>query len=175
MLLEIKVPASFILEWGFPTGAELGFGFRQGWIRSRDVVDVALAKYRAGLLLVPAEEELAILLADDLDRVDELAEVLEVSDQPVELRIRYWALIALGWLFEHRAEYSDPFELIDMLYADLEYPEEVAPLSGHTPIGPGDAPGMEGILQRWCDSVEQWRLEYRNRNQDLMGNGNDPT
>jgi hypothetical protein len=162
-LVQIKIPSSFVIGWGFPTGAELGYGFRSGWVRGRDAVEIALAKYKADLTLAPAEEELALLLSVEFDRAEELAKKLELSDEPVELRARFWLLVTLAWLLDHRSEYGDPYGLIDMLYADFEYPAEVAPLSGLTSLEEGDAPGPEGILQRWRESVERWRTEYRSR------------
>ena len=162
-LIDIKISASFVVDWGFPTGAELGYGLRNGWVRSRDAVEIALAKYKADHVLTPAEEELALLLPVEFDRVDELAERLELSDEPVERRARFWLLIALAWLLDHRSEYDDPYGLIDYLYTDFEYPAEVAPLSGYTSLEAGDAPGLDGILERWRDSVEKWRSEYRSR------------
>ena len=126
-------------------------------------MEIALAKYKADLVLAPAEEELALLLSVDFGRVDELARELEFSDEPVERRARFWLVVALAWLLDHRSEYDDPYGLIDLLYADFEYLTEVAPLSGYTSLEEGDAPGLDGILQRWRDSVERWRAEYRAR------------
>lgn len=160
-LTDLKIPASFIGDWGLPTGPELGYGFRQGWITAQDVIRVALTKYEAGVRLTPDEEELALLMSDQLEQVGDIAERLEFSDQPVERRVRYWALLTFGWLLENRSNYTDPFRLIDMLYADFDYPEEVRPFVGYTPLNPGDTPGREGLLERWRDCVDQWRREYR--------------
>jgi hypothetical protein len=165
MLLEFKVPASFLVErWGLPTAAEIGYGFRMGWIRRTDVVDLALEKYEAGVPISSTEQDLALLLSEDYDRVDEWAQVLEISDQPVERRARYWAFAILAWLWERRSEFRDPFRLIDLVYAEFEYPEEIAPLARFTVLGPTDAPGFEGIEQRWRECVSRWRIEYRDRN-----------
>jgi len=131
--------------------------------QGHDAVEIALAKYKADLTLAPEEEELALLFPVEFNKVEELAKGLESSDEPVERRARFWLLVTLAWLLDHRSEYDDPYGLIDLLYADFEYPAEVAPLSGITSLEERDAPGLDGILQRWRDSVERWRAEYRAR------------
>jgi len=168
-VVNVKVSASYITErWGLPTAAELGYGYNAGWLSREDVVTVALAKYQKGMFLTPVEEELALLLSDDHERIDDQVKLLEVSDEPAERRSRYWALIVLAWLFDHRAEFRDPFEVIDAVYADFDYLEDIAPLAGITPLGPGDAPGTAGIEQRWQEAVCRWRAEYRDRDSALM-------
>jgi hypothetical protein len=162
-LVEMRLPAPFVIERASPTGAELAYGFREGWLSRKDVVEVALAKYKADVVLSPPEEELALLLPDDLDRVDDVVSVLEFSDEPVEQRERLWLFLALAWLLDHRSDYEDPLGVIEQLYADFEYPEEIRSLVRFIPLGPGDVPGIEGIERRWHDYVERVGLEYRQR------------
>jgi hypothetical protein len=61
-LINFTIPASFILKRVFPTGAEIAFGYERGWLRRKDVVDIALAKYRASQPLHEAERRLSLLL-----------------------------------------------------------------------------------------------------------------
>lgn len=162
-LVDLQLPAGFVVERALPTGAELAYGFREGWLSREDVVEVALAKYKAEVPLLPAEEELALLLSDDLDQVEELVAALEFSDEPAELRARLWLFLALAWLLDHRSEYDDPLGVIEQLYADFDYPEEIRSLVRFMPPGPGDLPGVEGIAGRWRGYVERLGAEYRER------------
>jgi hypothetical protein len=162
-LMELQLPASFVVERVLPTGAEIAYGFREGWLSRQGVVDVALAKYEAGGPLGSAEEELALLLSDDFDRVDDLITGLEVSGQPAERRARLWLFLALAWLLEHRSDYGDPLTMIELLYADFDYPEEIRSLVRFMPPGPGQIASIEGIEQRWHDYVDRVGVEYRDR------------
>jgi hypothetical protein len=166
-LVEIELPAPFVVERVHPTGAEVAYGFRHGWLSRRGVVDVELARHEADLDLSSAEEELALLLSDDLGRVDELVDQMEVSDEPVEQRGRVWLYLALAWLLEHRSAYDDPLAVIEMLYADFDYPEDIRSLVRFMPPGPGDRPGVEGIEQRWSDFVARLGREYRERDEEF--------
>jgi|SRR5579884_2447443 len=165
-LVELELPALFVVERVLPTGAEVAYGFREGWLSRQGVVEVELAKYKAQRKLPPAEEELALLLSDDLDRVDELIAELEVSDEPAERRARLWLYLAMAWLLDHQSHYKDPLEVIEMLFADFDYPDEIRNLVRFMPPGPGDRAGVEGIQERWRAFVDRVGREYRERDRE---------
>lgn len=71
-LLRLELPASFVISHALSTAAELAWGFCEGWLSRRGLVEVALAKFEAGVVLSDAEEQLALLLEDELDQVDDL-------------------------------------------------------------------------------------------------------
>jgi len=162
-LIRFNVPAAFVVARAMPTGAELAYGYREGWLTSGDVVAVALAKYQADLALTSAEEELALLLSADLDRVDELVADLEIVDEPAEQRARLWLFLALAWLLEHREDFSDPLEVIEMLYADFDYPDEIQGLVRFMPAAPGDDASLDAIVRRWRAFVDRLSSEYEKR------------
>src|SRR5688572_20002463 len=95
-LIRFNIPATFVAARAMPSRAELGYGYREGWLTRADVVALALAKYEAELPLSSAEEELALLLSCDLDRVDELIADLEFDDEPTEQRARLWLFLSLA-------------------------------------------------------------------------------
>lgn len=167
-LVRFNIPAAFVVARAMPTGAELAYGFREGWLTSVDVVAVALAKYEADLPLRSGEEELALLLSEDLDRVDELITDLEIVDEPSEQRARLWLFLALAWLLEHRQDFRDPLEVIEMLYADFDYPDEIQGLVRFMPTAPGEAAAVDALEQRWRAFVDRVTVEYQQR--DLAPN-----
>lgn len=63
------------------------------------------------------------MLSDDYARVPEL--IAEIDDMAPGDSGRVWLYLALDWLHEHRDEYADPFEVVEMLYADFDYPSEI--------------------------------------------------
>lgn len=165
-LVKFEIPASFVLERMLPTGAELVWGFRHGWISAEGVVAIALAKMEAGVYLPRPEEDLALLLSDELDRVSDLAADLEIVDEPAERRARAWLFLALSWLLQRRHEFADPHEVIEMLYADFESPPEIRGLVRYIQPVPGQPVGLAAIDERWRSWVEVTGTEYRER--DLM-------
>ena len=161
-LVQLQIPADFVVTRVLPTAAELAYGFRHGFLSPDDVIAVALAKYTAEIPLGPVEEQLALLLSDQRDKVDELVGALEPAD-PTERPDRVWLYLALAWLLEHADEFDDPLHVIELVYADFEYPEEIRSLVRFLPPEPGEAPGVDGLWKRWRQWVEQAGAEYAAR------------
>lgn len=112
---------------------------------------------------------MALLLSDDLDRVQELLLDLQRPDQPSEERARLWLFLSLAWLLEHSEEFTDPFEVIDMLYADFDYPDEIREFVSFMPNAAGGSAGRDAIRRRWKAYVERVSGEYHRR--DLIVRG----
>lgn len=167
-LVRFRIPAPYVLERAIPTAAELGFGYHHGWLSQEDTVAIAAAKGGAGAPLLDAEKELAQLLPDDFIRVDPLAEELEVSDEPVERRARLWLFLALAWVYDHRSEFADPFETIEMLYADFDYPEEIQGLVRYMPAKAGEDVGLDAIDKRWRQYLNRKADEYQERDRSNL-------
>lgn len=161
--VRFELPASFVLTRVLPTGAELAYGYREGWLRRSDVVGITVAKLNRGAPLAAAEDEMALLLVDDLDRVDDLVGDLEFADQPTEDRARLWLFLALAWLWEHRDNFDDPLEVIELLYADFGYPDEICDLVRYMPAAPGGPTGRGAIEERWRSYLERTGAQYHER------------
>jgi hypothetical protein len=162
-LVKFAIPAGFVTARVLLTPGELVYGYRHGWLGARDVVEVALAAFEAGGDLPSAEEELALLLSVSLGRVPELLEELAQSSAEEPDLGGVWLLLALAWLHEHRSEHLEPLEVIEMLYADFDYPEEIEGLVRFMPPPPGAASGHRAIEQRWEDFVSRKSAQYRDR------------
>lgn len=157
------IPAGFVTAYLLPTGAELAYGYRMGWITATDVVSIALAKETTGAPMTEAEHDLALLLSDEFDRVEDLVAILEIDDEPAELRARVWLYLALAWLHEHRADFEDPFGVIELLYADFDYPDEMKGLVRYMPVEPGEPTGMGAMEARWSEYLEHTGHAVRSR------------
>jgi hypothetical protein len=152
-----------VLARALPTSAEPAYGHRERRLRPVDVVEIAVAKLERRTPLTAAEEDLALLLADEMDRVDELVRDLEVSSQPVEERAMFWMFMGLDWLWQHRSEFDDALGVVELLYADLDYPEEISGLVRYMPAAPGAPTGVGAIEQRWRAYLRSAAERYRER------------
>jgi hypothetical protein len=163
-LVTFKLPASFILARALPTGAELAYGYRHGWVMQADVVAIVKAKCQAGEPLREPEEELIDVLPIETDRFDQVIAELEISPEPTERRARLWLFLVLSALLENQSSFEDPLGIIELLYADFDYPDEIKGLVRFTPEPPGQPPiGVEGIKARWREYVERVGAEYNHR------------
>lgn len=161
--MKFKISAEFVTARVLLTPGELVYGYRHGWLSEQDVVSVALSAFEAGDDLPSAEEDLALLLSDDIGRVPDLvgnvAETSAVEPDPGGV----WLFLALAWLHDHRSEHLEPFEVIEMLYADFEYPDEIAGLVRFMPPPAGAASGHRALEQRWEDFLSRKSAQFRKR------------
>ncbi|GAA3199262.1 hypothetical protein GCM10010532_018560 [Dactylosporangium siamense] len=158
--MHVSIRAAFINDRVMLRPGELVDGYRRGWLRDADVVALALAASSAGAALPPAAEELALLLATDLERVGDLVEQLagQLPGEPDPGAV--WTFLALAWLYEHRDRYTEPLAVLELLYDDLDHPPEMDPFIRFMPGKPvGDA----GLLRRWAEHCAAEGERYRHR------------
>lgn len=162
-LVKFNIPPTFVLDRLVPTCGEMVYGFQHDWLAPKDVVYIATWALNAGMQLSKPEEELALLLSKELYRVPELIDELErvcgQEDNPAAV----WLFLALAWLYEHRRDFDDPMETIEMLYADFGYPDEIQNLVRFMPAPDGTATGQDAIEARWRNYLIQKSMEYKAR------------
>jgi hypothetical protein len=164
-LVKFSMPSEFILARVLPIPCELAYGYRHGWLGRAEAVKVALAGY--GVVPDPpvAYEELGLLLSDDLYRVPELIGGIGESVPTQEGCARVWLYLALAWVYENRNDYSDPLSIVEQLYADFEYPNEIEGFVRFMPPGEGQLTGEAAVYERWRAYLERVGAELRERRQ----------
>lgn len=168
---QIRLSSTFLGSRALPTPAETAFAYERGWLRRQTLVELALLKYQRGMTLHHAEEQLALLLSDELDRVDDLAAALNVSSEPNEERARYWAFIMLAWLWEHQEEVDDLALDVDCVAADLDYLDAVMPLTGLVAVAPDAVGNTRQWEERLLTYIEREHARYRARDASFLTPG----
>lgn len=155
--LEIQVPYSFIRQRTRLSWAEVKFGIEERMLRPLDAIEVAAdsLEHEEATELVT---ELASASPDEpiLERVISLASNEQQRD--IQSIQRKWAFLVLAWVFEHRDEFQDPLEIVEKVYADLGYPEQVAPMVRYMPTEEYDLGSKEQneerLFRRWGDYLK---------------------
>lgn len=160
-LVRFRLPATFVAERVFLRPSEIACGYERGWLDPAAVVAVAERALGEGRELTPEVEALALLLGDELDRVSELVGEIPRHDGAEPQRV--WLYLILEWLYRHRAEFSDPLEVIEMLYADFGYPAEIEGFVRYMPPPEGEPVGPAAIEQRWREYLTQRAGELAER------------
>ncbi len=146
------------------------YGLDHGYIDERTVRDLAIEKVRADSSLESCEMRLSVLNDSDLYRVREIltqaisTHTIEQEDRPK----RKWCFLSLQWLFEHKDQVADPLGAVDEIYADFDYPEEVAPFVSYESAYPRAAhepTGKDLLLSRWAGYLQKMRSELRSQGQ----------
>jgi hypothetical protein len=162
-LVQFTIPADFVLERALPTQWELAYGHSEGWLTSADVVKIAMTRYLASIPTSAIEERLALLLSDELDEVPDLIAVLETGSEPREERARIWLYLSLAWVYEHVDQFDDPYAVVELLYADFDYPDEIADLVRFMPRSSRERYGIAEIDRNWRRFIDRVGHEYQQR------------
>ncbi|GAB2518033.1 DUF2247 family protein [Nocardia heshunensis] len=153
-LLQFTIPASYVETMARLTPAELRYGFENSWLTAADIVQLSLRNVVPDNEVMQTIEELSLLLSDEFDKVPSLVDKLAVDPKPV------WVYLALAWLHDHPADFDNPMQAVEMLYADFDYPSEMEPIVPFMPPPAGATPGMAGIEERWRSYLMQCRNRY---------------
>lgn len=130
--IESKIPYKFIASRTALTWQEVKFGIEKNIFHPAESIQLA-----AKLLISGDDDDSLIELASkapDEPIMGELSKLAKKeSKQSIHQIRRKWAFLLLSWVFEHRHRYADPLELAERVYADLDHPEQVAPLVRYMP------------------------------------------
>jgi hypothetical protein len=161
--ITISLPVQFVLDRLIPTPGELVCGYRLGWISPQAAVQLALAGLEVIADPPAVYEDLALLLSDSLDQVPQLMDELSGAAYSEERDAKIWIFLALSWVYENRADLPDPFLVVEQLYADFNYPEEMEGFVRFLPVAEGMPTGVDAMFDRWASYLEVYGEKYRHR------------
>jgi hypothetical protein len=153
-----RIPLLFIrgltrLSWG-----EVAWGYHNHYIAWSDVVDIAcdcLAENKNEPILV----ELAGLSKTEASEAGQLLDKLaaNITDGDEETIKAKWLFLSLAWLFENRASLHDPFDAVEEIYSDFDYPEDVAQFVRYMPVSDGYDPSIHSAEENQSRLLSKWR------------------
>lgn len=133
--MAMVIPAEFLARHPLPLSwSDLRWGVAHGWAEEQAVVDAAVRALEGD---APREAvALAGLAAGELHEVRPLLDRLagpEAEADPERTRER-WLYLVLLWLYERRDALDDPLGAVEEVYADFDYPGQVAPFVRYMPV-----------------------------------------
>jgi hypothetical protein len=152
------IPLSFIrgrvrLSW-----TDAAWGYENGYLTWKDAVEMACDRLSEGeddTILI----ELAGLTETDAHEAGKLLGKLSekyptVSGQPPPCK---WLFLVLAWVFENRDSIHDPLEMVEMIYSDFDYPEELASFVRYMPVSDGYNPSAHTHEQNQARLIANWK------------------
>lgn len=121
------IPFSFVRDQLGLTWADVVWGYQKGWLDAAGVVEYAVAQLAGDDDASPALVELAGLTRSEFAEVPFLLEkvVGAAGTETNPDSERKWLYLVLAWVYDRRAELSDPLGVVEQLYADFGYPAEL--------------------------------------------------
>jgi hypothetical protein len=163
--MNSPIPWSFIRERMRLSWLDASIGYREKLFEWTDVVELACKHLTEGednALVV----ELAGITKDEANRIGELLEQLardEANDAADSKK--KWLYLSLAWLFENRDSVANPLSEVERLYADFDYPNEVAcfvpympTTDGYDPTTHSAAENHTRLIKNWEDYLERTRV-----------------
>ncbi|MFG1876300.1 DUF2247 family protein [Sphaerisporangium sp. NPDC049003] len=162
-LVRFTIPAGFISSRVALTTEELVCGYRKGWLSSAALAELARDGF-GDLPDLPTEEEMPYLLPSEVEEKVRAAVSArdDVDCADPELG-KVWRYLALARLNERRDTISGFWDVIEMLWSDLGYPEEMEPFIYHIPPPPGEEFGEPAMLRRLESHLSERADWYRTR------------
>lgn len=157
--LVFQIPAAYVLERALPKGDELLYGLRHGWLSRRDFESLVRARLRATSHLDALDKELVHAIERDPGHVDELVYEAEQSDAYPDGGDRLWLFLALAWILD-RPVSVDQKRALEMVYADFDYPQDIA---AFIPFTPGTDSNWTELETKWRHYVEGRSAHYARR------------
>ncbi|MVP02568.1 DUF2247 family protein [Paenibacillus lutrae] len=77
--------------------------------------------------------------------------------------------LLLNWVYTHKESYSDPFDVVEVIYGDFDYPEEIAGFVRYMPTAEPVYQSLQLNRERMYRNWEQYLKEQRAK-YSLAGN-----
>ena len=149
--MNFKITSTFIRARSHLTWREVEFGLQNGWLTDEGAIDLAIECVTAGDDS-PDVVELASVLPHDKYKVPEI--VRRLAERDPECSKDKWLFLLLAWLYEHRDTIEEPLAIVEELYADFDYPEEIATFVRYMPPQDPSRVGELYLLDAWRRYLE---------------------
>jgi hypothetical protein len=138
---------------------ELFFGLEKGYIDGKELSEYVCDALKS--TSPPEAFELASLEPQENHLARILLKSLNEKYSSTELDpTKPWILLLLSYLFEHKEKYDDPLGIVEQLYADFDYPEEIAPLVRYMPLPEGVEGSEDLLLQNWRTALSNYESVF---------------
>jgi hypothetical protein len=132
----ISIPIGFLLARTGFNWSEAQYGLARGWLDARAMIDLALTALEEKTDSSPLEARLAGLRENETWDVPRLVEGLAKSEpkHSIEESKKKWLCLILAWVYENRDDFDDPIAIVDEIYDDFDYPQEIKGFVSYMPL-----------------------------------------
>ncbi len=150
-----RIPLAFVQPRKKITWREVEVGVQEQWLSPMDAVALAVVEVERG------EEHADVIALASVFSKDEVAVPGLISNlvgcnpgnSELEARLT-WMRILLAWFYENRSSFADPLGIVEEIYADFGYPDEIRYLVRYNPPAKSvseDSVGNSAMLRKWAE------------------------
>jgi len=154
--MKRNISINFILDKQKPTWSQVSLGLDEGWLKHSDVIYFAERLVSEGDV---REETLEIASTTDVNSslAKEITSLVQQESEEEQMVRLYWLRIILAWVYENRLEFEDPLSIVEGVYADFGYPEEIRNIIRYNEPTDGYRPQDHGQQENDMRLVELWK------------------
>ncbi|MBE1496347.1 hypothetical protein H4696_003447 [Amycolatopsis lexingtonensis] len=146
-MAKFKIPGNFVIDRVDLTAGEVAYGRRRGWLDDSAVAQIYEHKMRLGRALSGVEEKWALALSGDVASGG--LPDLPLGDSGCDRELRaVWIYLSLAWIYQSNLTEDALLNVIEELYSDFEYPEEMEGFVKYMPPPVGGVGGIVGMIER---------------------------
>lgn len=152
------IPLSFASSYAELDWPDVRWGYEHRLLSWEDVVEYAK-------LLPPSDASAyaARIAATNKNTAHFLEYVLaEIAYETETISKNKWKYLCVSWTYVNREKVAEPFEVIERIFADFGYPDDLAPLvrwmpptDGYDPSKHSRQENMDRMLKEWRDYVDK--------------------
>ena len=146
------------------TWKELLYGLEKGYTNSQGIIDYSINKLNKKSSQL--EIELASMGFSPINYFD-LLETLKkiVSNEHIEVNDmkESWVFLVFSWIYMNLSNFKDPFMVAEELYADFDYPEEVAQIIRYMPTKCEAIGSEDALYKNWEKLIQHYKKILSNR------------
>ncbi|VVN85795.1 hypothetical protein PS718_01480 [Pseudomonas fluorescens] len=136
--------------------AQLLFGLDKGYIDEQGV-----SSYICDSLTNSSPEqayEIATMAPTEQNSIRVLLQSLANKNSQEEIDVtKPWIFLLLSHLLENKEQFEDPLQIIEELYSDFDYPEEIAPLVRYMPLPDGVEGSENRLYENWKTALSDYK------------------
>jgi len=152
--LHISLPYEYVVSHVKLTWSDLLLATEQGWMAKKTAVqhtesiiekEQVVPQKVLDLAWVNNEEEIDFYLNELTNQI------VEQGENTSQEKFLY---LLLNWIFEHKEQCSDPLQMVEIIYADFDYPEEISNFVRYMPSSEHRLSSVEASIERLFNNWE---------------------
>lgn len=157
-MISISIPYEFISRHARLDWSDVAYGLENRYIAPKVAIETAVSRLCEDDSASVEEVELAGL--SEAESVYELVERLSENEfRENEERKNKWLFLVLAWLYEIKESLDDPLSLVEEVYSDFDYPQELATFVRYMPMDGPDLGSKEAnearLYENWKTYLDQ--------------------
>ncbi|ASA23038.1 DUF2247 family protein [Paenibacillus donghaensis] len=167
--LKIIIPYEYITNFVNLTWSDLFFAIKQGYLTSEAATEHAMYVISEEQNLSQDVIDLAwVKKGEDIHPyINKLSGFITVEDNNIaQEKILY---VVLQWVYENKEHYTDPLEVVETIYADFDYPEEISQFVRYMPPNQPLLDSLElsneRLYRNWSEYLEIQKKRFSDSNE----------